>query len=286
MGWNTGIGYEICKAFLVKNATVYMASRSETRAAEAILRLERATGKRCLFLHLDLQDLHQIRHSTSHWLQLGSKLDVLVNNAGIMAPPFQLTKDGIESQFGTNHVGHFLLTRELLPALLKAPCPRIVNVSSYAYEMAPNHTIVFENIQKEEAMSNFERYGVSKLANLLFTAGLHKRFGSKMYVNAVHPGAVDTELVRGPKESLQGTWTGFFVNPLYGLTGLVFLSPASGALSSLYAAAAAEVVESGIKNKFIVPFGKVVETSFPMDEALADELWSYTENLVAEKLAK
>lgn len=108
-GGNAGIGYETCLALAKKNATVYMASRSKDRAEAAIALILKDTGKKVNFLSLDLQDLKQVKAASDSFLKLGIPLDILINNAGIMACPFELTKDGIESQFATNHVGHFVL---------------------------------------------------------------------------------------------------------------------------------------------------------------------------------
>ncbi|KAI8916401.1 hypothetical protein EDD86DRAFT_185437 [Gorgonomyces haynaldii] len=289
-GGNTGIGYETCLALLNKNAKVYMASRSRQRATDAIERLEKATGKKCEFLELDLQDLKQVKGAAESFLKKKEKVDILVNNAGIMACPFALTKDGIETQFGTNHVGHFLFTTTLIPAILKADKPRIVNLSSYGHNFATKNGIEFENINNEKVMSNWERYGQSKLANILFTRGLNKRYGDKIYANAVHPaGGVNTELDRGIIDSLGGekSWTYFFVQPFlsafkYGL----MLTPAQGALASLYAATCPEIEKEGYKGRYIIPFGVVSEKTSVQatDDALADKLWTFSENLVKEKL--
>jgi NAD(P)-dependent dehydrogenase (short-subunit alcohol dehydrogenase family) len=108
-GGNTGIGYETCLALAKKNATVYMASRSSEKAETAIDLIFKDTGKKVNFLSLDLQDLNQVKAAADNFLKLGVPLDILINNAGIMFCPFELTKDGIESQFATNHVGHFVL---------------------------------------------------------------------------------------------------------------------------------------------------------------------------------
>lgn len=107
---------------------------------------------------------------------------------GIYVVPFSTTKDGFESVFQTNFVGHFALTRELIPFLLRAENPRIVNVSSTLHKAAPSQGILFDTMNDEKSMSNDGRYGQSKLASILFTAALHKRYGDKVFVNSVHPG--------------------------------------------------------------------------------------------------
>ncbi|KAI8926190.1 hypothetical protein BC831DRAFT_380933, partial [Entophlyctis helioformis] len=193
-GGNTGIGYETCLELSRKNAQVFMASRSEDRANAAIARIKAAVPDANIeFIKLQLGDLKQVRSAAQAFVARGIKLDCLVNNAGIMASPFALSVDGIEEQFATNHVGHFLLTRELMPALLKAPEPRVVNLSSSYHDKAPRpEGIRFADINNPKGMSVWDRYGQSKLANILFTRGLNSRFGDKIYANSVHPGFVDT----------------------------------------------------------------------------------------------
>ncbi|KAI8910347.1 hypothetical protein EDD86DRAFT_190325 [Gorgonomyces haynaldii] len=287
-GGNTGIGYETCLALLNKNAKVYMASRSRQRATDAIERLEKATGKKCEFLELDLQDLKQVKGAAESFLKNGEKLDLLINNAGIMACPFALTKDGIETQFGTNHVGHFLFTTTLIPAILKADKPRIVNLSSSAQRMAPKNGIEFENINNEKAMSNFERYGQSKLANILFTRSLNKRYGDKIYVNAVHPGVVQTELLRGIEDSMggKGSLLYYLSRPLVYVGSFFQLTAPQGAMATLYAATSPEIEKEGYKGRYVIPFGHVTDDTIPLakDDSLAEKLWTFTENLIKEKL--
>jgi NAD(P)-dependent dehydrogenase (short-subunit alcohol dehydrogenase family) len=204
-----------------------------------------------------------------------------------MACPFALTKDGIETQFGTNHVGHFLFTTKLIPALLKSNAPRIVNLSSYGHNFAPPEGIKFDKINDPNAMSTWARYGQSKLANILFSHGLDKRFGDKFFVSSVHPGVVRSQLTRGPKETLKINSYLFFLQPLVSLSEWMFsISTPEGALTSLYAAASPEIEEKNIRNAYLVAIAKESETSeLGKDKELAEKLWDYSEKLVAEKLA-
>ncbi|KAJ3321276.1 hypothetical protein HDV06_004501 [Boothiomyces sp. JEL0866] len=287
-GGNTGIGYITCLELARKGASVYMASRSKDRAMEAIQKIKMETGNTVEFLQLDLQDLKQVKQAAESFLKLDKPVDCLINNAGIMACPFALTKDGIESQFGTNHVGHFLFTKELMPAILKAKSPRIVNVSSSYHNKAPlPEGIRFEQINDEKNMDNWQRYGQSKLSNILFTRGLHKRFGDKVYCNVIHPGFVDTELTRGPAESagVFAPVASFFIKAV---KMVVALTPDQGALTQLYCATSEEIEKENIKNKFFVPIASMAEPELKdlaSDESLADKLWEYSENLIKEKLA-
>ena len=186
-GGNTGIGYETCKNLAKKGANVYMASRSEEKALIAIAQIKKETGKDVEFLRVDLQDLNQTRKAAEGFVKKNVPLDILINNAGIMACPFAKTVDGWETQFATNHLGHFQFTSALMPSINKAKSPRIVNVSSHAHLRSPECGIDFENINNETKYNTMIRYGQSKLANLLFSLSLSKKY-PKLVVNSVHPG--------------------------------------------------------------------------------------------------
>jgi NAD(P)-dependent dehydrogenase (short-subunit alcohol dehydrogenase family) len=166
------------------------------------------------------------------------KLDVLINNAGIMAIPRRLTADGFETQLGTNHLGHFALTAALLPALEAASAPRVVNVASTAHRPARMN---FEDLMGERRYSAWGAYGQSKLANLLFTFELERRLraqGKKTIAVAAHPGYSATNLMHvGP--TMTGSGFGQFIMKLGG--AVLAQSPAQGALPTLYAAAAPDV---------------------------------------------
>ncbi|KAJ3407473.1 hypothetical protein CcCBS67573_g00587 [Chytriomyces confervae] len=285
-GGNTGIGYETCLQLAKKNATIVMASRSEERAAGAIEKIKASTGNdKIEFLKLVLNDLNQVSSAAKELTARHTKIDVLVNNAGIMASPFALSVDGIEDQFATNHVGHFLFTREVLPALLQGDQPRIVNLSSSAHTFAPKpEGIRFQSINVEGSMGTWERYGQSKLSNILFSKKLNKLYGDKIIVNSVHPGVVDTELMRGPAATY-GTW----VRPFLGMfKALATISPQDGALTQLFCATSPIIQEKGLKDRFFEPTASdVTDTSklsaFGKDDALADKLWEFTEALLKEK---
>ncbi|KAJ3029259.1 UNVERIFIED_CONTAM: hypothetical protein HDU68_012670 [Siphonaria sp. JEL0065] len=282
-GGNTGIGYETVLQLTKKNATVIMASRSEDRAKAAIAKIEKESGitGKIEFLRLVLNDLKQVSSASTELLSRHEKIDVLINNAGIMAGPFALSADGIEDQFATNHVGHFLLTKKLIPALLKGNEPRIVNLSSSYHAKAPlPEGIRFDKINDTKSMNNWERYGQSKLSNVLFTKQLNKLYGDKIVVNSVHPGFVDTELTRGVVQN-----TGSWFKPIMDLVKkVVALTPQDGALTSLYAATSPDVG----KDRFYWPIAKdsTDTETIPLgkDEALAQRLWDFTEALILEKI--
>jgi len=150
-----------------------------------------------VLMELDLADLDSVRRFAETFRQKYDRLDVLINNAGLMAPPLQHTRDGFEIQFGTNHLGHFALTGHLLDRLEAAVEPRIVVVSSLAHRMG---NIYFDNLNGEKWYRRWQFYGQSKLANLMFALELERRLkdeGSSVKVMAVHPGYSATNLQQG-----------------------------------------------------------------------------------------
>ncbi|MEY3692342.1 MAG: hypothetical protein RLZZ388_513 [Bacillota bacterium] len=196
-GGNSGIGYFAIEAFLNEGANVVMASRSKAKAEEAIQTLNslKLPGK-VEFIPLDLMTLASVKNFVSQFKKQYQRLDLLVNNAGIMFGEYQVTADGFESQMATNHFGHFALTGQLLPMLI-ASQGRIVNVSSIAHRRGE---IDFDNLQfqKPKSYSPWGAYSRSKLANLLFTYELDRRFKkSKVPVKvlAAHPGVSKTNLL-------------------------------------------------------------------------------------------
>jgi NAD(P)-dependent dehydrogenase (short-subunit alcohol dehydrogenase family) len=198
-GGNSGLGYESVKAFAMKGAEVILASRSkengENSRDEILKEFPGATIK---VMILDLGDLESVKGFASEFRKKYNRLDVLMNNAGIMMSPYFRTKDGFEGQMGINHLGHFALTGLLINILKKTPGSRVVNVSSNAHkrgEMDFNN-LLFENGRDYNPI---RAYGRSKLANLLFTYELQRRLerdNSNTLAVAAHPGVAMTNLVR------------------------------------------------------------------------------------------
>ena len=195
-GANTGLGYEAAKVLSAKGARVLIACRSQQKAEDAIARMEEENGEVDVrHVALDLGDLSSVSDCAEQ-LQSEENIDVLINNAGIMVPPYELTKDGFESQFGVNHLGPFALTGLLLDKLAEAPAPRVVNTSSIAHNAGK---IRFSDINAEKRYSASARYGMSKLANLLFSYELQRRLDAAdipIMSVACHPGIASTELTR------------------------------------------------------------------------------------------
>jgi NAD(P)-dependent dehydrogenase (short-subunit alcohol dehydrogenase family) len=191
-GGNSGIGYYTALELGRAGANVVIACRDAVRGAAALSKLKKEAPNAQISLEtLDLSDLVSIRLFAGKYLATGKQLDVLVNNAGIMAlPQREKTDEGFEKQFGTNHLGHFALTGLLLPALRKSPAPRVVVVSSSAASFG---TIELDNLQSERLYKPMRSYAQSKLANLAFMLELGKRLPWLTSV-ASHPGGAATNL--------------------------------------------------------------------------------------------
>ena len=194
-GANSGIGFEAAKALAAKGAHVVMACRNMEKGEKAVDDIRAATPAAQLALkQLDLADLGSVRTFAADYQAQHSQLHMLINNAGVMALPYRTTEDGFEMQFGTNHLGHFALTGLLLPTLFATPGSRIVTVSSMAHQMG---TIQFDDLGWEKSYSKWRAYGMSKLANLLFTYELQRKLtaaGADTIAVAVHPGYSATNL--------------------------------------------------------------------------------------------
>lgn len=197
-GGNSGLGYEAAKVFAKHNATVILACRSIERAEEAKEKIMTEYPKSHVsIIQLDLESLDSVKLFVEAFKKKYTRLDVLLNNAGIMTVPYGKTKDGLERQNGINHFGHFALTAQLFDLIKSTPGSRIVNVSSVAHKMGRMdfNDPLFENGK----YSKFKSYGRSKLSNLLFTYELDRRIKAKgldIRVMAAHPGVANTSLMR------------------------------------------------------------------------------------------
>ena len=200
-GANSGIGYQAAMELARHGAHVLLGCRSESKGNAALDRLRaEAPGARAELAVVDMASLDSIRAFATRFVQTGDSLDVLVNNAGVMAlPDREVTADGFERQFGTNHLGHFALTGLLFPALLKAAAPRVVTVASLAHR---NGKVEFDNLQSERQYKPWDTYNNSKLANLLFATELDRKVraaGLPLLSVAVHPGVSKTSIIdNGP----------------------------------------------------------------------------------------
>lgn len=231
-GANSGLGLQTALVLAAHGARVELACRDQERGAAAQARIRAETGNDGVRLRqLDLASLASVRAFAA---QQDTPVDLLINNAGVMATPRRLTADGFELQFGVNHLGHFALTGLLLPALRQAPAARVVTVSSLAHRAG---RIDFDDLAAEHSYRPWSRYNQSKLANLLFTAEFTRRLeasGESLLAVAAHPGFASTNLTSGMHHPATLDVLGAFFR-LLGQSG------AAGALPTLYAATAPEV---------------------------------------------
>jgi len=280
-GANSGIGYRAALELARHGAHVLLGCRNYEKGQAALDRLLRETpGASAELVELDMASLLSIRAFAAAFAARGIALDLLINNAGVMAlPKRELTADGFERQFGTNHLGHFALTGLLMPQLLAAPAPRVVTVASLAHR---NGKIDFNNLQSERSYKPWDAYGESKLANILFANELNRlavAAHSKLLSMPVHPGvSVTNILANGPGSN------GPKAIVLKLLAPVIMQPDAAGALPTLYAATSPEA-RGG---EYIGPDGLMEMKGSPvvvkpkphaLDQAVGQRLWTVSEEL-------
>jgi len=278
-GANTGLGFETAAALAKHGAHVVLAVRNLDKGQQAADRIIASTPNASISVQrLDLGSLASIRVAASEMRENFPRIDMLINNAGVMWTPKSTTQDGFELQFGTNHLGHFALTGLLLEHMMKTPDSRVVTVSSTAHRLG-RATIHFDDLQSEKKYSRVGAYGQSKLANLLFAYELQRRLagkGSTISV-AAHPGGASTELARNSNPIVKALFDRLIV-PLFAQDA------AQGALPSLRAATDPQVTGgqyygpdgiSGLRG-----YPKIVESSAQSyDPEMQRRLWNISEKL-------
>ena len=275
-GANSGIGFETARALAAAGATVLLGCRDPQRARAALDRIHDAVEDADVRLvQIDLADLASVRAAAADVLATTRRLDLLINNAGVMALPQQRTADGFEMQFGTNHLGHFALTGLLIDRLVSTPRSRVVTVSSQGHRMG---RIDFDDLEAVRGYRRWLRYGQSKVANLLFTYELDRRLvanGASTIAVACHPGGSTTDLGRdaGPLMT--------FFRPI---SDRLMQPAAMGALPTLRAATDPSV----LGGEYYGPDGlgqssghpvKVHSNAYSHKRNVAERLWSVSEAL-------
>jgi len=292
-GANTGLGYETSLDLAKAGHHVVMACRSEAKAVAAIDKLKRSHKTASVeYIHLDLIDRASIRAFVAAFSARHETLDLLVNNAGVMGPPYTITQNNLELQFDANHAGHFLLTALLMDKLDQPHETRIVNVSSIAGKV-PEADIHFDNLNFEGTyyegrefmgLKGMDAYSQSKLTNLLFTMELKDRFaaaGKNIKALVAHPGMSNTDLSRNMSKTI------LFLAPILSKF-MNMSSPDQGAQSLLMAALhpdakAGEFYGPTGKEECTGPAGLVDLPPKALDKAVAERLWSVSEDLVGVK---
>jgi NAD(P)-dependent dehydrogenase (short-subunit alcohol dehydrogenase family) len=279
-GANSGIGYYTAVAFAEKGATVILACRNLEKSQAALDQLKaEVPGADVELMQLDLASLDTVRRFAEAFQAKYDRLDLLVNNAGIMMVPYGKTEDGFERQFGTNHLGHFALTGLLLDRILATPGARVVNVSSTGHRIG---RMDFDDLMYEHGVgySSSSAYGRSKLANLLFTYELQRRFeaaGADAMATAAHPGGANTNL----QDEIGERW---YIRPFVPLMRLMMQSADMGALPTIRAAVDPDA-EGG---QYYGPGGFMEQRGYPIlvqsngashNHADAQRLWQVSEEL-------
>jgi protochlorophyllide reductase len=287
-GANSGLGLESARALLANGATVVLACRSLAKAEQArqVLVAAGSAGSpddRIELLELDLADLQSVARAADQVAARHSRLDVLLNNAGVMAPPRTLTRQRFELQFGVNHLGHFALTQRLLPLLLASASPRVVQVTSGAQYFGQ---LDFEDLQGERRYDRWKAYGQSKLANVVFAQELQRRY-PQLRSAAAHPGLARTNL-----QPTSVAANGSQLERLaYRFMGPLFQSAAQGALPQLFAATAPEAEPGGHYGPSELGGIKGWPKAVPMAKAALDpaqgaRLWQVSEELTQRALGR
>jgi NAD(P)-dependent dehydrogenase (short-subunit alcohol dehydrogenase family) len=283
-GANSGIGYEAAKEFSRKGAKTILACRNMEKARSALVKIKKEVpNSNTEIMKLDVSSLKSIHGFAKEFKSKHKRLDVLLNNAGVMMTPYEKTEDGFELQVGTNHLGHFALTGLLINLLLKTHGSRVVNVSSNGHRFGD---VDFDKIvyDKDKKYSSMRAYGRSKLANLLFTYELQRRLEAKkakVIAVAAHPGTSNTNLGR----YIGKRWYLKLAMPIF---SLISQSAAMGAMPSIRASVDPDVKGGdyygpngffGMKGKPI----KVESNEESHNREHAKRLWDISEKLTKVK---
>ncbi len=267
-GANSGMGMATTKALLNEGATVIMLCRDEKRGTEAYQKMLQDGNSRTYLILCDLGDYDSIRSFAREVKERFGRLDILVNNAGFISLDRQETKEGLERQFGINHVGHFLLTTELIDIMPSGG--RVVNVASGAHKTGKIH---FDDINLHKGFNVFKAYSQSKLANVLFTRELSRRLADKgITVNCCHPGAVATNMGINRETGFGKTITGL-LKPF-------FLTPEQGARTAVFLAT--DESAKDISGEYFYKCKIAKSSKRSKDMELAKKLYEFSENLVRQ----
>ncbi|KIJ62658.1 hypothetical protein HYDPIDRAFT_94215 [Hydnomerulius pinastri MD-312] len=276
-GANTGIGKETVKVLLQHDAKVYIAARDQSKSESAIQELKASTGKEAVFLKLDLGNLKAVKAAAEEFLSKETRLDVLINNAGVMFPPVkEVTSDGYDLQFGTNVLGHYYFTKLLLPALTSTARSspdgkaRVVTVSSSMHMMSGLKFDAFKDTPARKKMSRYTLYAQSKHGNVVFALELDRRYKSEGIVSiSLNPGNIRTDLQRHMASISRS------------ITRPFFYDAAHGALTQLYAATSPAAAEMG--GKYLVPWARIGPSRKDAhDPKTGQALWEWCEEQVKD----
>lgn len=266
-GATSGIGKETARILAGMGAELVLVARDEDKLKNTISEIGKTTGNTKLeYIQCDLSSLDDIRQMTGNFLQKHKRLDVLINNAGLIVPEFRKTVDGYEYTFALNHLGYFLTTGLLIEILLKSAPARIVSVSSVAHTWSD---IQFDDLMFEKKYNPMKAYGQSKLANILFTRELARRLNGKgVTANCLHPGAVNTRF--------GSEFKGVFKAGIE-LFRPFMVSPQKAAETPVYLATSSDV--EGISGAYFVKKRQAKTSRAAQDMEKARKLWEISEKL-------
>jgi NAD(P)-dependent dehydrogenase (short-subunit alcohol dehydrogenase family) len=267
-GGTSGIGQVAAERLAAMGARIVLVARSQSRGEASLARLrEIAPGVKHSIYYGDLSQLAELRRVGGEIAAAEPRIDVLINNAGAVFSPRQVTEDGLERTFATNHLSYFVLTQLLREQLGATGAARVVNTSSHAHYRAK---IDFDDLQMQNKYSPIRAYGVSKLCNILFTRGLARRLaGTGITANSLHPGFVKTRI------GDDGTG---FVAALFRLMKTFAITPEKGAETIVYLASSDDVAKtSGL---YFYKCKPVEPSKLAQDDAAAERLWEYTDRLL------
>ena len=272
-GANTGIGKETAIDLARRGGKIYIACRDKEKSMIALKDIKKFSKSSNAFsLELDLASIESIREFSSQFHKIESKLHILINNAGVMACPKALTKDGFDMQIGTNHLGHFLLTNLLLDLLQTSTPSRVVVVASEGYKLSG---INKDDLMSEKSYNKLKAYGQSKLANILFANELSRRLqGKGVTANSCHPGIIQTELGRHMSQS--------WLRPIYRTILKPFYKTIhEGAQTQIRLAVDPDLRE--VSGKYFSDCEEVLPLASARDAETAKWLWSKSTKLINEK---
>ena len=293
-GGNVGLGLETGRCLAKHGAHVVLCSRSVANGQAAVEKIKKEQPDAVVsYMQLDLASLKTVRDFAAEFQKFHKTLNILINNAGIMACPKSLTSDGFESQFGVNHLAHFYLTTLLMPMLLKSATKespsRVVNLSSIAHLLATPAGINFDDLQGD-SYNPWERYSMSKLSNLLFTNELHRRYDSQnVTCVSVHPGMIaGTNLAKSVSAYAYMQFMWALISA--GSGGFMFLkerfkSIPEGVSTTLVAALDPKIIHGAYYYDCAFNDGKKVHARYA-DAEVGAKLWDVSEKLINEAVAK
>lgn len=263
-GGTSGIGQVAAERLASMGARIVLVARSKNRGEATLARLrDVAPGAKHTVHYGDLSRLAEQRRVAKDIAAAETRIDVLINNAGAMFGERQVTEDGLELTFATNHLSYFVLTHGLSERLITSAPSRVVNTSSHAHYRA---TIDFDNLQFERDYKGFPAYGRSKLCNILFTRVLARRLaGTGVTTNSLHPGFVNTRF---------GDASGGSMSRIIGVMKFFAISPQKGAETIVYLASSSEAAQAN--GLYFFKCKPVAPSKIAQDDSVADRLWQYT----------